>query len=123
MLAQRLLNAGETDTGVLCCEAYDTDAVTQFLRPYDDLTLSVSLLADGSMEKEVVGSIAQSLTLPQDRCRVEEIFRAPSLQMVSFTITEKGYAVKRRREGGHGPRPRGGPDAAGRLGSLLPGPV
>ena len=64
-----------------------------FLRPYDDLTLSVSLLADGSMEKEVVGSIAQSLTLPQDRCRVEEIFRAPSLQMVSFTITEKGYAV------------------------------
>lgn len=93
VLAQRLLNAGETDTGVLCCEAYDTDAVTQFLRPYDDLTLSVSLLADGSMEKEVVGSIAQSLTLPQDRCRVEEIFRAPSLQMVSFTITEKGYAV------------------------------
>ncbi len=93
VLAQRLLNAGETDTGVLCCEAYDTDAVTQFLRPYDDLTLSVSLLADGSMEKEVVGSIAQSLTLPLDRCRVEEIFRAPSLQMVSFTITEKGYAV------------------------------
>ena len=93
VLAQRLLNAGETDTGVLCCEAYDTDAVTQFLRPYDDLTLSVSLLADGSMEKEVVGSIAQSLTLPQDRCRVEEIFQAPSLQMVSFTITEKGYAV------------------------------
>ena len=42
VLAQRLLNAGETDTGVLCCEAYDTDAVTQFLRPYDDLTLSVS---------------------------------------------------------------------------------
>ena len=94
VLAQRLLNAGETDTGVLCCEAYDTDAVTQFLRPYDDLTLSVSLLADGSMEKEVVGSIAQSLTLPQDRCRVEEIFRAPSLQMVSFTITEKGYGKR-----------------------------
>ena len=89
-----VLNAGETDTGVLCCEAYDTDAVTQFLRPYDDLTLSVSLLADGSMEKEVVGSIAQSLTLPQDRCRVEEIFRAPSLQMVSFTITEKGYGKR-----------------------------
>ena len=63
VLAQRLLNAGETDTGVLCCEAYDTDAVTQFLRPYDDLTLSVSLLADGSMEKEVVGSIAPKLDL------------------------------------------------------------
>lgn len=123
VLAQRLLNAGETDTGVLCCEAYDTDAVTQFLRPYDDLTLSVSLLADGSMEKEVVGSIAQSLTLPQDRCRMEEIFRAPSLQMVSFTITEKGYAVNAAVKEDMGRAPQGGPDAAGRLGSLLPGPV
>ena len=123
VLAQRLLNAGETDTGVLCCEAYDTDAVTQFLRPYDDLTLSVSLLADGSMEKEVVGSIAQSLTLPQDRCRVEEIFRAPSLQMVSFTITEKGYAVNAAVKEDMGRAPGEAPDAAGRLGSLLPGPV
>lgn len=123
MLAQRLLNAGETDTGVLCCEAYDTDAVTQFLLPLRRLDPLRQPAGDGSMEKEVVGSIAQSLTLPQDRCRVEEIFRAPSLQMVSFTITEKGYAVNAAVKEDMGRAPGGGPDAAGRLGSLLPGPV
>ena len=92
-LCQRLLNAGEWDTGIVCCEGYDGEIVTKSLRPYDNLTVAVSLLADGSMEKEIVGSIGESLTLPQDSGRVGEIFRQPSLQMVSFTITEKGYAV------------------------------
>ena len=123
VLAQRLLNAGETDTGVLCCEAYDTDAVTQFLRPYDDLTLSSACWPTAPWRRKWWAPSPQSLTLPQDRCRVEEIFGPPSLQMVSVTITEKGYAVNAAVKEDNGPRPRGGPDAAGRLGSLLPGPV
>ena len=98
VLSQRLLDQGLTEKGVICCEGYDGEVVTKFLRPYDDLTLVVSLLADGTMEKEVVGSIAESLTLPEDTARVAEILKAPSLQMVSFTITEKGYAVR----GGNG---------------------
>ncbi|MGI6256089.1 MAG: mannitol dehydrogenase family protein [Acutalibacter sp.] len=93
VLCQRLLNQGEWDTGIICCEGYDGEIVTGSLRPYDNLAVAVSLLADGSMEKEIVGSIAQSLTLPEDMGRVQEIFRQPSLRMVSFTITEKGYAV------------------------------
>lgn len=94
VLSQRLLDEGLTDKGVICCEGYDQEVVTKFLRPYDDLSLVVSLLADGTMEKEVVGSIAESLALPEDGDRVAEILKAPSLQMVSFTITEKGYAVR-----------------------------
>ena len=42
----------------------------------------------------MVGSISESLTLLEDAARVKEIFEAPSLQMVSFTITEKGYALR-----------------------------
>lgn len=93
VLCQRLLNEGAVDKGVICCESYDQEVVTKFLRPYDNLAISVFLCADGTMEKEVVGSIAESLTLAEDGDRVKEIFKAPSLQMVSFTITEKGYSL------------------------------
>ncbi len=93
VLGQRLLNEGAVDKGIICCESYDPEVVTKFLRPYDNLAVSVTLCADGTMEKEVVGSIAESLILPEDRARVEEIFKAPTLQMVSFTITEKGYSL------------------------------
>lgn len=80
--------------GIICCESYDEEIVTRSLRPYDNLTIGVTLYADGSMHKQVIASIAESLILNQDRKRLAEIFGAPSLQMVSFTITEKGYALR-----------------------------
>ena len=94
VLCQRLLNDGLWDTGVICCEGYDGEIVEKSLRPFDNLAAAVTLLPDGSVEKEIVGSIAESLTLPADLARVQELFRRPSLRMVSFTITEKGYAVR-----------------------------
>lgn len=94
VLCQRLIEAGESDTGVICCESYDDEIITRCYRPYDNLSIAVTLCPDGSMEKEVVGSISESLTLLEDSARVKEIFEAPSLQMVSFTITEKGYALR-----------------------------
>jgi fructuronate reductase len=49
------------------------------------------------MEKKVTASVMESLKASPDFAgdweRLKEIFRAPSLQMVSFTITEKGYGV------------------------------
>lgn len=57
----------------------------------------VILKADGTIEKTVIGSIVESLTIDSDNVkdfeRLKEIFRKPSLQMVSFTITEKGYSL------------------------------
>ena len=56
---------------------------------------TVGLKADGTVEKTVVGSVVESCMLDEENeteiARLREIFRAPSLQMVSFTITEKGY--------------------------------
>ena len=94
VLCQRLIEAGEMDTGVICCEGYDDEIITKCFRPYDNLSVAVTLCADGSIEKEVVGSMVESLTMLHDGARVREIFETPSLQMVSFTITEKGYALR-----------------------------
>lgn len=94
VLCQRLIQQGDMDTGIVCCESYDDEIVTKCFRPYDNLSLAVTLNADGSIEKEVVASMVESLTLLHDSDRILEIFKNPSLQMVSFTITEKGYSLR-----------------------------
>jgi fructuronate reductase len=57
------------------------------------LSLVVTLKASGVISKKVIGSIAEAYCLDQadSMDRLREVFRSPSLQMVSFTITEKGY--------------------------------
>ena len=96
-LLQRMLDAGEYDRGVIVAEGFDYEIIDKAYRPYDNLSLSVLLKSDGSIEKRVVASVTESLKAdPQfheDWERLEEIFKKPSLQMVSFTITEKGYSV------------------------------
>lgn len=92
---QTLLNEGKVDTGIIAAEGYDYEIVEKINHPFDDLTISVMLKADGSVDKEVVGSVVESLCLDEenekDIERLKEIFVSPSLKMVSFTITEKGY--------------------------------
>lgn len=94
VLAQRMLTAGLTDTGVICCEAYDEELIDRCYKAYDNLSVAVTLYSDGSLKKEVVGSVAEALKLTADYDRVAEIFAAPTLQMVSFTITEKAYPLR-----------------------------
>ncbi len=95
---QRLLNEGLTDTGIIAVEGFDYEIVEKGYRPNDNYSLLVTLKADGSVEKTVIGSIAESCILDSDNAaefdHLKEIFSSPSLQMASFTITEKGYAVK-----------------------------
>lgn len=97
-IADMLLEQGELDRGITCVESFDMDVVDQIYAPYDNLALSVILHGDGRQERKVLGSLTEALkTQCEDRTawkRLKEIFRAESLQMVSFTITEKGYALK-----------------------------
>lgn len=91
---QKLLNKKMIDRGLIVAEGYDYDIVEIMGHPYDELVLLATLKADGTVGKSVIGSIMEALILDQnhpDYCRLIEIFCNRSLQMVSFTITEKGY--------------------------------
>ena len=88
---QRLLNAGEADAGIVVFEGFDPEIIEKAYRPFDNLSVSVTLISTGSIKKEVLGSVVESLTIADDE-RATEIFENPSLMMASFTITEKGYA-------------------------------
>ena len=95
-LQQKLLDAGLAKAGIVAVETFDKEVVEKIYVPHDSMTLAVSLLADGGMDMSVVASIAKGIVVGDLKGweALKEIFRKPSLQMLSFTITEKGYALR-----------------------------
>ncbi|HWR43596.1 mannitol dehydrogenase family protein [Sporomusa sp.] len=98
MLQQTLLNSGKVDTGIVVVETYDHEIIEKIYAPYDNLGLLAIMNTDGSLEKKIIGSISESLigdpARENDWQRLQTIFATPSLQLASFTITEKGYSLK-----------------------------
>ena len=93
VVCQHLLNSGIMTTGIVVAEGYDYEIIEKSFKNYDNLTAAVTLKADGTIEKEIVASIAEALCVDsnneKDWNRLNKIFKAESLKMVSFTITEK----------------------------------
>lgn len=97
-LQDSLLNAGIESTGIIAADTFDFEIIDRIFTEHDNLTLNVSLMADGSVKSEVLASVCEALKADSSDKNYMERFRQiatePSLQMISFTITEKGYAVK-----------------------------
>ena len=97
-IADQLIESGVSDKGIICAETFDYDIVNKIYDPYDNLVLAVTLKADGSTEKKVLGSLSEAIPAnvkaEKSWNRLKEIFADPGLQMISFTVTEKGYALK-----------------------------
>ena len=96
-IADGLLEEGALDRGITCVETFDYDVVDKIYKPYDNLGLNVILHGDGKREYKVLGALAEAVKARsadlEQWNRLKEIFTHSSLQMVSFTITEKGYAL------------------------------
>jgi fructuronate reductase len=96
-LVQSLINKGVLKRGLVVAEGFDYEIIERMNRPHDDYTLLVTLKSDGKVDKTVIGSVVESLILDSENEkeyeRLKEIFRKDSLQIVSFTITEKGYSL------------------------------
>lgn len=97
-LQQILIEKGLSDKGIIVAEGFDYEIISDIYDRYDRLTLLVTLKANGTIDKEVVSSVTEAYACDyqfEDAWnRFVEVFKNPSLQMVSFTITEKGYALK-----------------------------
>ena len=92
-LQSRLLDEGLADKGIIAAETFDCEIIDKIYRPHDSMTLMVSLKPDGTTDKSVIASITQGVKA-DEREKLRGIFTNPSLQMVSYTITEKGYALR-----------------------------
>ncbi|MBQ9007852.1 MAG: mannitol dehydrogenase family protein [Clostridia bacterium] len=97
-ICDRLLEEGKTEKGITCVETFDFEVVDRIYRPHDNLALAVTLYGDGTTDRRVLGSLCEAVAARKEdtaaRARLREIFTDPGLRMVSFTITEKGYALR-----------------------------
>ena len=97
-LAQRMLNEGLTDKGLLMANTNDPAILDIAYTPFDNLCIAVTLNPDATTSREIIGSIAEGIKADSSNeaamARFKEVFTDPGLQMLSFTITEKGYGKR-----------------------------
>jgi fructuronate reductase len=97
-LAQKLIESGASDTGVIAVVPNDFGSIDALYRAHDNLILQVVMKADGRLLTQVIGSVTDVIGADtanaKDWTSLKEIFAKPSLQMVSLAITEKGYDLK-----------------------------
>ncbi len=96
-IAQNLLNSGAMKSGVIVAETYDDDVIEQIYHPFQNRMLQVVMKQDGSYDQTLIASVATSLYYnrenPAGWQKLRAVFEQPSLQMVTMSITEKGYQL------------------------------
>lgn len=101
-VADTLLNDSIIDTGIIAVDTHafgrddDYDMINKVYKPFDNLTILASIKSNGDIDKKIIGSITDVLHADfiNNYDALKKIFISSSLQIVSFTITEKGYSIK-----------------------------
>ena len=91
-----LLDCGMTECVVSVDTSIDIDGIKAQFAAVDNLTLAVGLRSDAQLDLRVVGCVSEVLSaIPSDPDwkRMSSIFKDPHFQLVSYTITEKGYSI------------------------------
>jgi len=96
-IAQQLLNINELNGGLVVAETYDSDVIDKIYHPYHNRFLKVVLKSDGTLDKELITSVSDSIYYnqanPDGWDKLTHIFEQKSLQLATFSITEKGYSL------------------------------
>jgi fructuronate reductase len=99
-LQQVLLEKGLADKGIILFETWDDQLIEDIYHKYDNRSLEVVLKADGDYDLKLINSVTESYYInpasknvehEQAYARLKEVFSAESLQLVTLTVTEKGY--------------------------------
>lgn len=90
-IGQDMVNKGVFDRGISVVESFDEEIIEKIYKPHDNLALSVTLNKDGNFNTNLIANLCEALVLSSEKERIEEIFLNENLEIVSFTITEKGY--------------------------------
>lgn len=101
-ISDTLLNDNIIDTGIIAVDTHaagrddDYDMIDKVYKPFDNLTLLASIKSNGDIDKKVIGSITDIVHADfiNNYDALKKIFISSFLQVVSFTITEKGYSIK-----------------------------
>ena len=96
-VAENMLCSGVIDRGIIAVVSPNYEMYENHYLAHDTLKIVATLKSDGSIEKKVIGSIAEVVPYDTDKEeyfeRLKEIFKKESLQFATFTITVKGYSI------------------------------
>ncbi len=97
-LQDSLLEKGLADKGIIVAETFDAEIIDRVYAPFDRLSVTAAMASNGATKFRVLGSITEAVPVderrPEGFSRLREIAVCPSLQILSLTITEKGYALR-----------------------------
>lgn len=98
VIAQDLLDQGKLENGLVVCETYDEEIIDKAYQPYQNRFMQVIMHEDGNLTKRLIDATAASFfchpNRPESFKKVRKLFCQKSLQLVTLTITEKGYNLK-----------------------------
>lgn len=101
VVADDLLDQGLMDRGVVVADVRSPFTVDEIYRPNNNDILMATMKEDGALGKRVLASTAKSLFAnPQRKAdwdQMKAYFESPELQLATYTITEKGYALRDSR--------------------------
>lgn len=96
-IAQDLIDEGGMESGIAVFQIHSPHEADHVYGPYGCSTLQVVLEPDGSLSERVIASTSEMVDArPEDGDgwqRTQELFSNPELEMVTLSITEKGYAL------------------------------
>ncbi|GAD16907.1 mannitol 2-dehydrogenase [Lentilactobacillus otakiensis DSM 19908 = JCM 15040] len=82
-IADRLLESGDLDAGIVVAETHDKDVVTDAYKKFNDRILRVITHEDGNFEKELFASVSDALYFDQSNPdgwkKLFKIFENPAL--------------------------------------------
>ncbi|MFD1900752.1 mannitol dehydrogenase family protein [Enterococcus termitis] len=96
-VAQDLLNQNLLETGIVVVENFGEALIKEVYQKNNNRSLTVTMKVDGSFEKELIASTSDAYFVNKNEeavATVSNYFKQKSLQLVTLTITEKGYGVK-----------------------------
>lgn len=101
-IVDTLLDEGLMDSGIIAVDTHatgvdtDYDMIEKVYKPFDNLSLLSFINGNGNIDMKVIGSITEVLHADFINYyeKLKNIFIKESLQIISFTITEKGYTIK-----------------------------
>ncbi|GAB6093227.1 mannitol dehydrogenase family protein [Furfurilactobacillus curtus] len=97
-IAQDLLNIGEMTSGIIVAETYDDGVINEAYKPYANRTLQVVMDETGHYQKTLIASVSDAIYYNKAQAdgweKLKTIFQNPSLQLVTMSITEKGYSLR-----------------------------
>ena len=101
-ISDSLLNDNLIDKGIIAVDTHSTgktndyDMLEKVYKNVDNLTLLALIKNNGDIDKKIIGSVTDILHADFINYyeQLKKIFISKSLQIASFTITEKGYSIK-----------------------------